>query len=118
MARCIRGPTSVNLIHDPLSPANRVRYGADRCRNSRSTIVMSELAGRKNACRNQQNALASLIHARTLSSFAIYSPVGLIHRVGWSHDLSQTAQPGARPFVIEGWDFTVVSRVMSRNFVA
>ena len=58
--RHFRGPTAINLLHDPLCPLDRVINGADRCWDSRCSFVLREFPRCKDAGRNQQNALASL----------------------------------------------------------
>jgi hypothetical protein len=61
------GPTPVNLSHDLLSPSNCIRNCADRCRNSRAAFVLSKLSCCKNTGSDQQNALAALVHRRSLA---------------------------------------------------
>ena len=68
-------PSSINLAHDLLSPMDRVCYGADRCRDSRPSVVLSKLSRSKDAGCYQQNAFAPFIHVQECITFALYSPM-------------------------------------------
>src|SRR5438477_4585751 len=53
-----RRPAPINLLHDPLCPLDRVINGADRCRDSRSSFVLSKFPRCENTGGNQEHALA------------------------------------------------------------
>jgi len=63
--------TSVDLFHDPLSPADAVRYGSYGSRNLRSAVVLRQFTGRQNRGGDEQHALSTLTHlgSLTLSSY-------------------------------------------------
>ena len=56
------GPAFVNCLHDFLRPPHGVHDRADSRRNSLSAVKLRQLAGGKNARRDQQHALAALVH--------------------------------------------------------
>ena len=74
LSSCLVRPTPINLVHDPFCPSDRIGYGADRSRNLRLTSIRSKFPRCENAGRNQEHALASLIHEAQSSTFALYSP--------------------------------------------
>ena len=59
--------TPINLIHDLLSPADRIGDGAHRGRNPCSAVVLRELSCREDAGGDQQHALATLVHLGSLA---------------------------------------------------
>jgi len=59
--------TPINLFHDPLCPANSIRYGSYGSRNPRSAVVLRQSSGRQNRGGDQQHALPALIHLRSLA---------------------------------------------------
>jgi len=58
--------TPINLLHNPLCPADSICNGSYGCRNPRSAVVLRQFSCRKNACGDQQHALATLVHFRNL----------------------------------------------------
>src|SRR5208282_3316601 len=67
LLRRLHWVTSINLLHDPLCPAHRIGNSAHRGGNSRSTVVLSQFSGCEDAGGDQQHALATLIHFRSLA---------------------------------------------------
>ena len=61
----------INLLHDPFRPAHCVGNGADRSRNSCSTVVWGELASRKNRRHDCDYAFPALVHVGSLA-FSLY----------------------------------------------
>jgi hypothetical protein len=59
--------TSVDLFHDPLCPAHAVCYGSYGSRNPCSAVVLRQLPCRKDRSGDQQHALATLVHFRSLA---------------------------------------------------
>ena len=59
--------TPINLIHYPFCPPDRIGDGAHRGRNPCSTVVLSKLSRREDASGDQQHALATLVHLRSLA---------------------------------------------------
>jgi hypothetical protein len=57
----------INLLHDPLCPADSIRYGSYGSRNPRSAVVLRQFSSRENAGGDQQHALATLVHFRSLA---------------------------------------------------
>jgi hypothetical protein len=70
--------TPINLLHDPLCPADSICDGSNGCRNPRSAVVLCQLSGRQNRGSDQRHALATLVHLRSLavSPFVRYTPAG------------------------------------------
>jgi hypothetical protein len=62
-----RRMTPINLLHDPLCPADSICNGSDGCRNPRSAVILCQLPCRENAGGNEQHALPALIHLRSLA---------------------------------------------------
>jgi len=67
-------PPPINLLHESLCPSDRIGYGSYRGRNPCSTVVLRQFPSREDARRDQQNALATLIHEGSLAQFAFCSP--------------------------------------------
>ena len=66
----LRGPhgvPSINLLHDPLCPAHAIRYGSYGSGNPRSAVVLRQFTSRQNRGGDQQHALATFVHARSLA---------------------------------------------------
>jgi len=59
--------TPINLLHDPLCPADSIRYGSYGCRNPRPAVVLCQLSGREDRGGDQKHALATFVHARSLA---------------------------------------------------
>ena len=57
----------INLFHDPLCPPHGVGNGAYCGRNPCSAVVLRELPCREDAGGDQQHALATLVHVRSLA---------------------------------------------------
>jgi len=69
-SRLLRGfcrVTPINLLHDPLSPADRIGNGAHRGWNPCPTVVLSQLPRSKNAGCNQQDPLSAFVHSGSLA---------------------------------------------------
>jgi hypothetical protein len=57
----------VNLFHDLLSPADRIGDCANCGGHSRCTVVLRQFSCRENAGGDQQHALATFVHFRSLA---------------------------------------------------
>jgi hypothetical protein len=57
----------INFLHDSFCPSDRIGDGAHRGRNPRSAVVLRELSCREDAGGDQQHALATLVHFRSLA---------------------------------------------------
>jgi hypothetical protein len=67
----LRRVPSINLLHDPLSPADRIGNGAHRRRNPRSAVVLGEPSRCQDAGCYQENALATLVHEEEHITFRV-----------------------------------------------
>jgi len=57
----------VDLLHYPLSPSDGIGDGSYGSRNPRSAVVLRQFASRKDTGGDQQHALPTLIHLRSLA---------------------------------------------------
>jgi hypothetical protein len=57
----------INLLHDPLCPADSIRYGSYGSWHPRSAVVLCQFTGRQNRGGDQQYALPALIHSGSLA---------------------------------------------------
>src|ERR1035437_5324132 len=55
-------PPPINLLHDLLSPPDRICDGADGCRNTLSAVELCQLPRRQNARCDQQRTFSTLVH--------------------------------------------------------
>ena len=67
LLRRLHWVTSINLLHDPLCPAHAIRYGSYGSGNPRSAVVLRQLPSREDTGGDQEHALATLIHFRSLA---------------------------------------------------
>jgi hypothetical protein len=59
--------TFVNRLHNLLCPPYSIGYGSYGSRNPRSTVVLRQFSSRQNRGGDQQHALATLVHFRSLA---------------------------------------------------
>lgn len=70
--------TLVDLLHDPLSPPDRIGNGTDRRGNPRPAVVLRKLASREDRGSDEKNSFSSFVHQESLapSSFVRHCGVG------------------------------------------
>ena len=75
-------PSFINRLHNFFGPPHRVRDCVNCRRNSFPAIKLSEFAGSEDTCRDQQHALAGLVHTGNLpiSLFVRYTVKMSRHR--------------------------------------
>jgi len=67
LATGLYSPPPINFLHDPFCPPDGIGNGAHRGGHACSAIVLGEFPSREDAGGDQQHALATFVHARSLA---------------------------------------------------
>jgi hypothetical protein len=86
----------INLLHDPLCPADSIRYGSYGSWHPRSAVVLCQFSSRQNRGGDQQHTLATFVHSGSLA-LSPYIRHGVAGRADARARGGEAAMPEPKP---------------------